>query len=199
MTRWRRKVVALTTIDLTKKIISLQWFRRTTTSWKLYQTIKELNQFRRYLAILGEEKNVTLLQPMCVCDYNKYMGGVDKMDWMVSKYRIKIESKKWYFTMFTNLIDMAVVNAHVLYEMVNGKISLLEFRRILTRTDLSTSSISDPKLCGRPHFRQLPTKHAPNNIRKSHVGKGEKAKIRFFLSFLILLIFLTFLMLLIFS
>ena len=62
---------------------------------------------------------------MCICDYSKYMGGVDKMDWMINMYRIKIKSKKWYFPIFTNLVDMTVVNAHVLHEMVNGEISLL--------------------------------------------------------------------------
>ena len=49
------------------------------------------------------------------------MGGVDKMDWLINKYRTKIRAKKWYFPFFTNMIDMAVVNAHVLYCMANEK------------------------------------------------------------------------------
>ena len=53
--------------------------------------------------------------------------------------------------------------------MVNGKIPLLEFRRILKRAYLSTSSISDPKLCGRTQLRQLSSKRVPEGIRKSHV------------------------------
>ena len=47
------------------------------------------------------------------------MGSIDKMDWLINKYRMKIRAKKWYFPLFTNMIDMAVVNAHVLYCMAN--------------------------------------------------------------------------------
>ena len=125
---------------------------------------KESGSFR------AEKKNITLPQFICICNYNKYIGGVDQMDWMVNKYRIKIKLKKWYFPICTNLINMTVVNGHVLYEMVNGKIPLREFRRILARAYLPMSSISDPKLCGRPHLRQLSTKCVPDDIRKSHVG-----------------------------
>ena len=73
------------------------------------------------------------------------MGGVDKMYWLINKYRIKIRAKKWYFPLFTNMIDMAVVNAHVLYCMANEKIPLLKFRRSIVRVYMKTLSVSDPK------------------------------------------------------
>ena len=65
---------------------------------------------------------------------------------------------------------MTIVNAHVLYEMVNEKIPLLEFQKIPTRAYLSMSSISDAELYGRLHLRQLSTKGVPDDVRKSHVG-----------------------------
>ena len=84
----------------------------------------------------SEKKKFSLPQQNCISDYNKYMGGVDKMYRMVNKYRIKIKSKKYHFPTFTNLIDMTIVNAHVLFEIGNGKIPLLEFRRFSARTYL---------------------------------------------------------------
>ena len=74
------------------------------------------------------------------------MSSVDKMDWLINKYRIKIRAKKkWYFLLFTNMIDIAVVNAHVLYCMANKKIPLLKFRQRIVRVYVKTSSVSDPK------------------------------------------------------
>ena len=49
----------------------------------------------------SEKKKVSLPQGNCISDYNKYMEGVDKMDWMVNKYKMKIISKKRYFPIFT--------------------------------------------------------------------------------------------------
>ena len=52
------------------------------------------------------KKQATLNQPKSIADYNSQMGGVDKMDWLINKYRIKIRAKKWYFPLFTNMIDV---------------------------------------------------------------------------------------------
>ena len=39
------------------------------------------------------KKLVTLNQPKCIADYNSHMGGVDKMDRLINKQRIKIQAK----------------------------------------------------------------------------------------------------------
>ena len=51
------------------------------------------------------------------------MGSVDKMDWLIKKYKIKTRAKKCYFPLFTNVIDMAVVNDHMLYCLANKKLT----------------------------------------------------------------------------
>ena len=55
-----------------------------------------------------KKEQVTLEQPMCIVNYNTFMGGVDKMDWLLNKYWTKIRRKIWYFPIFTNMIDMTV-------------------------------------------------------------------------------------------
>uniref|UniRef100_A0A6A7G6I3 PiggyBac transposable element-derived protein 3-like isoform X1 n=1 Tax=Hirondellea gigas TaxID=1518452 RepID=A0A6A7G6I3_9CRUS len=61
------------------------------------------------------------------------MGGVDKHDWLVSKYSTSIRGKKWYWPFFTRIIDMAVVNAWIIYKFVNSNkndvMNLLTFKR----------------------------------------------------------------------
>ncbi|XP_056637682.1 piggyBac transposable element-derived protein 3-like [Diorhabda sublineata] len=115
-----------------------------------------------------DKKTVAVPLTSCISNYNKYMGGVVKLDWLINKYRIKILSKKWYFPLITNLIDIIAVNAHVIYEIANGKIPFLDLT--IARTYLATSSISDPKRLGRPSLHKLTSKGVPEDIRKSRDG-----------------------------
>ena len=98
------------------------------------------------------------------------MGGVDKMDWLINKYRIKIRAKKWYFPLFMNMIDMLVVNAYVLYCMANKKISLLKFRRSIVCVYMKTLLVSDPKNSGRPLLNKNKPLHVPEEVRRSEFG-----------------------------
>ncbi|GFT35154.1 hypothetical protein NPIL_328301 [Nephila pilipes] len=47
--------------------------------------------------------------PCLVNNYNKNMGGVDSHDWLLEKHTI------------TRIVDMAVVNTCVIYNMVNAE------------------------------------------------------------------------------
>ena len=116
------------------------------------------------------KKQVTLNQPKCIADYNSHMGGVDKMDWLINKYRIKIRAKEWYFLFFTNMIDMAVVNTHVLYCMAKEKIPLLKFRRSIVRVYMKTLSVSDPRNSGRSSLNKNTLLRVPEEVRRSESG-----------------------------
>jgi len=56
--------------------------------------------------------------PKVVDTYNKHMGGVDLLDSLTGLYRCRIRSKKWYHRLFFHLVDIAVVNAWLLYKRV---------------------------------------------------------------------------------
>ena len=53
--------------------------------------------------------------PMMVHEYNKFMGGVDLCDMMLSLYRVKLKSRRWYMPIFYYLSEVAVTNAWILY------------------------------------------------------------------------------------
>ena len=70
-------------------------------------------------------------------NYNQAMGGVDLFDQSVAAYRIRIRSKKWWWSLLNWGIKAAAVNAWMLKKMVtdDDKLSLLEFvREAVTET-----------------------------------------------------------------
>lgn len=64
----------------------------------------------------GKEKTRMLVpQPRLIHNYNHCMGGVDRQDWLLEKHSITMRGKKWYCCLFTRTIDMAIINAFLLY------------------------------------------------------------------------------------
>ena len=55
--------------------------------------------------------------PKMLTDYNKYMGGVDRRDQMLVYYSIGRKTIKGYRRIFWGIIDLALVNAYVLYSI----------------------------------------------------------------------------------
>ena len=53
--------------------------------------------------------------PKIVLAYNKNTGEVDLADMLISLYRIKVKTKRWYIKVFWHLIDISKVNAWSLY------------------------------------------------------------------------------------
>lgn len=82
-----------------------------------------------------EKRHVMIPRPHCVAAYNKNMGGTDLMDQAIAAYRIGIRGKKWYWPIFTWLIDVAMHNAWYLGRK-NCQISALEFRREIVQAYL---------------------------------------------------------------
>lgn len=58
-----------------------------------------------------------IYKPGPICDYNKYMGGVDLADQYIKYYHMDRRTIKWYRKIFFHLIDMSVHNAYVLYKL----------------------------------------------------------------------------------
>lgn len=67
--------------------------------------------------------------PKIVKNYNKNMGGVDLADMLISLYKIPLKTRRWYLSIFAQLIDISINNAWLLYRQNKGKEkSLKEFR-----------------------------------------------------------------------
>lgn len=72
-----------------------------------------VEKIRRYCKETKDKQDVHC--PKIVKEYNKYMGGVDLADMLVSLYRIPFKSRKWYLGIFAQVIDICINNAWLLY------------------------------------------------------------------------------------
>lgn len=76
----------------------------------------------------GSRTNVPI--PECIKSYNKYKNGVDLFDSLMAVYGIQIRGKKWYFALFTNILDTMVLASWKLYTTAElGTYDFLTFRR----------------------------------------------------------------------
>lgn len=62
-----------------------------------------------------QKKVVNVPCPDVIMEYNKSMGGVDRLDQNVAAYRIAYRGKKWWSSIFLWLIDVCVQNAWQLH------------------------------------------------------------------------------------
>ena len=63
------------------------------------------------------KKRVPVQQPRVLKAYNNGMGGVDLHDQLLGAYEVSIRGKKWYWCLITRMLDMAVVNSHILHKV----------------------------------------------------------------------------------
>jgi Transposase IS4 len=80
-----------------------------------------------------EKKFIQVTQPNIISLYNQNMGGVDRADQNVAKYRISMRTKKWWWPFFAWPIDLCLQNAWLLYRQsesyTSQPLDLLAFRR----------------------------------------------------------------------
>lgn len=64
----------------------------------------------------NKKEYVHIPRPEGINVYNDSMGGVDKLNFLISIYRTFIRSKKWTLRMFTHAIDIACANSWLEYK-----------------------------------------------------------------------------------
>lgn len=96
----------------TKNILAIKWKDKKdviilTTMHKL--EFAETEKVNRHT---GEK----IVKPSAIIDYNKYMGGIDVGDQMLSKFHTMRRSKKAYKKIFFYFIDMMLLNSYVIFK-----------------------------------------------------------------------------------
>ena len=98
-------------------------------------------------------------RPHSIKCYNEGMGGVDMLDRLLESYRPHIQMKKWWWSLFVNILNMSVVAAWRLYQKANPgeKVEHLNFRRDIVLC-LLKSADAEKK-------RATPNANLPQDIR----------------------------------
>ena len=88
-----------------------------------------VGQVRRYSRSVKQAIQVT--RPAVVRCYNEAMGGTDRMDQHVSHCRVSVGGKKWWWSIFTWMLDVSAQNAWRLHRGAGGTQTQVTFRREL--------------------------------------------------------------------
>ena len=92
------------------------------------------------------------------------MGGIDLIDSLLSSTEILRNSFKWYRKLFFRIVDMAIINAHVLYSMSGSQMTFPKFRLAIANEILELKEQSRPANVTCP--TRLIGKHLPEAIEK---------------------------------
>ncbi|XP_058854406.1 piggyBac transposable element-derived protein 4-like isoform X2 [Acipenser ruthenus] len=166
------------TYRTTDKLMALCW-----RDWNCVTMLSNCND----ASMVDTGKKTNEGQPIhkaqVIGDYNAIMGGVDRSNQLLKYYGFLWKAIKWYKKLAFHLIDVAILNAHILYSQKQQKPpTLLSFRMNLVKQILQQSR-ADPSAGdqgGRPgttvHPVRLTARHFPSLILSK--SKEHKAVFR---------------------
>ncbi|KAB0805367.1 hypothetical protein PPYR_02337, partial [Photinus pyralis] len=97
-------------IDRTNGICLVRWSdNNIVTVASTSDGISPIGQVKRFSQ--AEKKNNQIQIPCVIGKYNSAMEGTDLMDENISRYRIGLRGKKWWWCLFTWLVDATIQNA----------------------------------------------------------------------------------------
>ncbi|XP_063219241.1 piggyBac transposable element-derived protein 4-like [Bacillus rossius redtenbacheri] len=109
--------------------------------------------------------------PTGIATYNEIMGGIDHFDQLRERYAIGRRSRKWWHRIMYYLIDLAIVNAFILWKISRREWAShdqLSFRLRLARQLIA--NFSNRKRKGRPVSFLSNKEMVPKEVRLTKVG-----------------------------
>ncbi|XP_042569986.1 piggyBac transposable element-derived protein 3-like isoform X2 [Cyprinus carpio] len=125
--------------------------------------------------------NTTKRKPNTVTLYNTTKCGVDVMDQMVREYTVRTGTQRWPVAVFYNMIDMAALNAHVLYQACTGRQErrvdfLVELARELANSHMCAKKAKKEQLLRTQPSTPSPGKRAMCQVK--HQCKNNHATVQ---------------------
>ena len=162
----------------TKEVIFFQDKNVLLTTWQDKREVNVLSTVHNPVVIKTKSKahRSWVWKPECVIDYNVNMRLVDQSDGMIASVECVRPTEKWYKKLFFHMIDIAVLNSHILHRNVTGSGNTLSiFARNLARQIIGeyvpAPLRSSSTFNSRPHER-LTGRHFPEKIptrKRCHV------------------------------
>jgi hypothetical protein len=126
-------------------ILVLKWFdNKEVTVASNHYSAEPITLVRRWDK--KEKAYVNIPRPALIDAYNKGMGGVDACDQLLSFYRLKTKSPKWYKRILYHYVDVAVVNSFILRKAMikNPKLPLFEFKLEVAKALMYAENFAEP-------------------------------------------------------
>ena len=169
-------------IHMDATMLLIKWMdKRAVTALTTIHPDREVAVERRSRRAVGGRE--TVMKPHTRVEYNRYMGGVDVADQLLSYYGFGHRTVKWWRRAFFFLLDMAVVNSYILYTVQNPdkrrRLTHEQFRVTLA-TDLLHAASVDPGTESDHHgprrqslqpTARLTERHFPITVGKSSAGR----------------------------
>lgn len=151
----KRPVVMLTTVHDDSVVTKQRWTR----------------------AVQGGTEEVR--KPLVVERYNQFMAGVDVGDQLLSYYGFSHRSLKWWRRAFFHLIEIAIVNAYIMYLVTphTGKRMTHKEFRVQLAKELLLDTIPEEERCRGPHSSPNPPsfrltgRHFPAKVGQTPSGR----------------------------
>lgn len=120
--------------EMVEFVTNFQGIDITTTSWKDTKVVTVASTFigskppkkrntdeileTRIINRWNKKKKINEKYPCpeAIHEYNRYMGGVDLMDSLLGRHHITVKAHKWTTRLVYHLLDMAMINAWILYK-----------------------------------------------------------------------------------
>uniref|UniRef100_A0AAR2K0Y7 BED-type domain-containing protein n=1 Tax=Pygocentrus nattereri TaxID=42514 RepID=A0AAR2K0Y7_PYGNA len=121
---------------------------------KTNKTVCVLSTMHTHVKIADDRKR----KPNTVTDYNRMKCAVDIMGQKVRAYTVRAGTRRWPVAVFYNLLDLAAMNAHVLYTACTGS---TERRRVFLcalAEELRDRYLQEKELGKTPHPLPAPGK-----------------------------------------
>lgn len=101
---------------------STKLFKSCDMSLTVYQGKKSkhvllLSTMHPSVDVIEEGKKI----PETIAYYNKTKCGVDVVDQMARKYTVRAGTRRWPVHTFYNILDLAGINAHIIFNKISGK------------------------------------------------------------------------------
>jgi len=99
-----------TAIEKNKGILLVRWMNNAVVTMASTDVGTEnVSSVRRYSQ--KHKKHINVSRPKLIAQYNQYMGGTDQMHQNIATYRIGVRSKKWWWPIFTWLLEIPMNNS----------------------------------------------------------------------------------------
>ncbi|XP_068208518.1 piggyBac transposable element-derived protein 3-like [Palaemon carinicauda] len=120
-------------VDNIHKILLVRWKDNAVVSMvSNISPVYPLESVSRWSA--KDKKKISVSRTYLIGDYNRHMGGTDRMDQNINCYRISIRMKKWWWPRFSWIIDATIQNCWLLHRVDESNLPLLSFKRYIART-----------------------------------------------------------------